>query len=955
MKKALTLAFFVYVASFLAYGFQPEAYVGFTERADSAIVKKQFKLSRKLKKARKKLSRDTDSLKSGALGLAKEILGNKDSLALAIKKAPKNADSLRYSSSVSLQTDTLKISVKQKADSLRKEAMVTGKSLFAGTISSPLGKKDSVFKSSLSIHENLNKDSLAYKLKEKPLEQLSGKLSSLPVRKEGLSNILQNADSLNLGDAAKERIGITDKKDALFSRIRNEFDTKLKYPVLGKFKSSKDSTLSGKDKLDSAKTRAVAFLKKKKHIPFGLGLGYESMYFQESPISAAGSLYTDVFSVSTKFQVGKIPVSFGFAKSYNSETGFKTSQSSLFKFDFDPFSFNQNLRSDLDKLGDFRKTELGGLSLPDYTRKSISSKMRNIPGNESFSKNSSLNNYLKKPENVTELLSLNEVQLREKLAKLMKAPAGPAVKDSLKADLPKTDANQKLKQNIDSIVASIASIKEGLLKNGLNPQDIDTYQKVLSGNKNIDEIGEEELASLSKKPGMNKAQSLFSRVHALKVGSFGSKVPGQQLNRDMFMQGFDLSVSTRNGPARIGFGAQNDAGMPKDQGLDGSSYLSSRYLSYLSVSTYKTAFGTGKVSWVGLFNKQQGDAAFNANTLSRSSMAVTISQSLNMQKLGNLTVDLSKSGGQYRNTVSGVNDQLYMERGLLINYFTDELLENFSVGFTHHVDANRIGLASNVYFNYAGIGYQSPGMPGNNSLKMRLGGSMKKQLFNNKMSLGFKADLKNTPLSTSATGAYWKNYQYQADSRFKINRNYSLALKYSDNGMDRMDTVAIPMYSSRKVQALGNANYKIGKLHSFSYITIGYQILRNNAVMASNSSLLTMNYTQTVPIKQYTLNGSVFYNKEMSAFKLLGDMLNTDLGCQYPLFRKFNLSTSATYLENKGVARQAGIRQSVQYSPVEGLDMSVYADLRKNLITPLYPGLYTAGRGEISLKYYLKN
>ena len=654
MKKALTLAFFVYVASFLAYGFQPVAYIGFTERADSAIVKKQAKLSRKLKKARKKLSRDTDSLKSG---LAASGNSGKDSLRLAIKNTAKKADSLLRNNIAQLQSDTLKGSIKQGADSLRKQGAATISLLAGNSHTSLLGKNDSSFKSSLSILENLNKDSLAHKLKEVPAEQLSGKLSSLPAGKEDLSNILHHADSLKLGEQAIERIGLTDKKDALFSRIRNGFDTKLKSPVLGKFKSSKDSTLSGKDKLDSAKTRAVAFLKKKKHIPFGLGLGYESMYFQESPISTAGSLYTDVFSVSTKFQVGKIPVSFGFAKSYNSETGFQTSQSSLFKFDFDPFSFNQNLRSELDKLSDFKKTELGGLSLPDYTRKSISSKMRNIPGNENFSKNAPLNNYLKKPENVTELLSLNEVQLREKLTKLMKVPAGPAVKDSLKAGLPKTEANQKLKQNIDSIVASIASIKEGLVKNGLNPQDIGTYQKVLSGNKNIDEIGEEELASLSKKPGMNKAQSLFSRVHALKVGSFGSKVPGQQLNRDMFMQGFDLSVSTRNGPARIGFGAQNDAGMPKDQGLDGSSYLSSRYLSYLSVSTYKTAFGTGKVSWVGLFNKQQGDVAFNANTLSRSSMAVTLSQSVNMQKLGNLTVDLSKSGGQYRNTVSGVNDQ----------------------------------------------------------------------------------------------------------------------------------------------------------------------------------------------------------------------------------------------------------------------------------------------------------
>ena len=201
MKKALTLAFFVYVASFLAYGFQPKAYVGFTERADSSIVKKHAKLSRKLRKARKKLSRDTKSLKSG---LAASGNSGKDSLILATKSAAKKADSLLRINVAHFQYDTLQRSNKRGADSLRKQGEATGKAILAGTIhSSVLGKKDSVFKSSLSIAGNLNKDSLAHKLKKVPAEQLSGKLSALPVGKDDLSSILQNTDSLKLGEQAK--------------------------------------------------------------------------------------------------------------------------------------------------------------------------------------------------------------------------------------------------------------------------------------------------------------------------------------------------------------------------------------------------------------------------------------------------------------------------------------------------------------------------------------------------------------------------------------------------------------------------------------------------------------------------------------------------------------------------------------------------------------------------------
>lgn len=83
-------------------------------------------------------------------------------------------------------------------------------------------------------------------------------------------------------------------------------------------------------------------------------------------------------------------------------------------------------------------------------------------------------------------------------------------------------------------------------------------------------------------------------------------------------------------------------------------------------------------------------------------------------------------------------------------------------------------------------------------------------------------------------------------------------------------------------------------------------------------------------------------------------MFNGDFSCQYSLL-KMNITSSVTFLDNKDVARQVGIKQNLQLLAGKHFDISAYADLRKNLIQPVYPDLYAAGRGELSIKYYLKN
>lgn len=867
---------------------------------------------------------------------------------------------IEHTDSLSSKLKGLKRALFKKRSSLSKDSLAS--------LASRKPSRDSVFaakKPRLALFKRPKKDQLSLD---------SGSRASRPF------SARVNRDSLI--DTAKNAAlaGVKKQKDRL--PLKTPDLSQLKERVAAKLHLAKDTSdkkqlaaaLINKKKeelqLAALKDKANSVLKGKKTIPFGLGLGYGSMYLPQRPFGQK-SLYSDVFSISADFQIAKIPINLDLSQRYNSDAGFAPLEANLFKFDFDRKRYNNLFRSDADRLKDFKKEKLGGLDISSYTQKNIRAKLRNIPGTDIIGQNPSFASYLKSPDKVNELLKLDEIQLRQKLSQLINVSGKANLKDSLKTkNLSAEKTNTKeIKQSIDSVVSVITTIKKDLQASGLSAEKVEVYQKYLSGKRNLDDVDEDMLHALERRPGLNRAQSLLSRIKSLETGSFATRVPGSSLNNEQFVKGADLVVITRRGPVRVGFGAQDDISMPKDAGTENSAYSPSRYLSYLSVTTHRASFGTGKVSWVGLFNRQQDAGSYSINSLPRSSMAFTVSQDLNMKKLGLLTVELSKSASQYRNVVSPYNENLYLDKGVLNNYFSDELLGNLSMGFNHAMEIKPFGLTQTLYFNYAGLGYQNPGTPGITNLRMRYGGSLKKSLLQNKLSISVKGDLKQTPLTSSTSGAYWRNYQFQADSRYRLGRSSTLSLKYLDNGMDRVDEVSSPMYASRKLQASGSTRYKIGKSYSFSQLSVAGQDLSNSALLTTtsgidltangfsdiNSQLLTMNYSQTVLIKKYTVNATVFYNKEITGLKLIGDMLNSELGCQYPLMKNLSLNSALTFFDNKTIARQAGIRQGVDFSPASDLQISATVDLKKNLITPLYPGLYSTGRGEISLKYYLKN
>jgi hypothetical protein len=674
--------------------------------------------------------------------------------------------------------------------------------------------------------------------------------------------------------------------------------------------------------------------------------------------------YLNRLSFSGQLEIYQVPINLELVNNYNPLNNFKINDQSLFKFDMAKQQFQQLYEADLNKYQNLKDKKFLGQSAQNYLKKGIQDQIQAYLPSEVIS-NPKLMAYLNNPDAMQELLTLNQQQVEAKLTNVL---------TNLQAELKnkgetfyaneRDSLNLELNKKVKEIAAHVETVKQELNENGLDEKKIALLEKVI--NK---QIGEKELEmlfinELSQQPDLQELHKLYTKISSFKAGNFGSILPGSYLNPELFLNGVSFSIKTQRGPISLGIATNKDIGLPKDQGFNRSTFANPRLLTHVSIPTTNFSFGSGKLSWVGQYDKQLSS---NSNLLStaipKNNMVFTATQNVNFNDLGKLTIAISKSSIQYKNVINGT-DQLMLSSTTMGNYFRDDFLETMSLGLNHGFESRKMGLNSNVYFSYSGIGFQNPAQQVIGNMNMRFGGNIKKNFLRNKVTLYVKSDLKNTPISAE-NNAHWRNYNIQFDSRIRLSKSYTLSFKYIENGVDKINTKEEGVYAGQKLQADFNASYKLGGRYSFSHISVGRQIMDNMAIatiatpknglqpnLAQNSFLLA-NYVQTVVFPTFSLNGNVFYNKQLTSNTLLGDMLNADLACQYSLFKSVSVSSGITYLNNEGIAKQIGLRQNVQMMIKKHFDVNAYLDFRKNLINPLYPDLFATGRAEVSLRYYL--
>jgi hypothetical protein len=511
------------------------------------------------------------------------------------------------------------------------------------------------------------------------------------------------------------------------------------------------------------------------------------------------------------------------------------------------------------------------------------------------------------------------------------------------------------KQRFAKIADVIVSVRKELEDKGLDINQMLSVQQYLdNGTKWITptEFG----SGLQRGMPVNAAQKALGKISAFKLGAYSNKVPGGVANQDLFMNGGHITVKTGMIPLTFGYGSVGDITSFKDQGYQNSVYNQPRNVTFIGAEMRRPGSGSFKLSVISSVNREVRNNLYAMPTISSNNVAYTISKGLNVGRLGALDVDVSKSTTVYANKFQPGSEAILNTKGGLNYDLSNDLFQALSFGVNHHLDLPGIGASDNFYFNYSGMGYQNPADNGFGGAKMKFGGSIKKAFDRNKITFTLRSDMGNMPISYTSDDR-WKTYQFQLDSRYAISRKFSLNVNYTTNGTDkRVAGISSQVYTFQKIQVNGNASYKVGKYFSVSHFGIGTQDISSAGAAGSGnvgSKLLLVNYVQSMVIRKDVLTFNLFYNRELTGVKLIGNMLNTDLSYQYMLFNKLSLSSGFTYLENTGIVKQAGLRQSIQLLSVGHFDVGSFVDLRKDMITPLYSGLYPQCRAELSLKYHL--
>lgn len=676
---------------------------------------------------------------------------------------------------------------------------------------------------------------------------------------------------------------------------------------------------------------------------FALGTGMQRV----------GNSYRATYSVEGKLTLFKMPIDLQISNNQTVSLMDNPLRGNLFKAGFNKQAFLKSLVPELDQYQQLKESVFNGRPVSATLREQMMLQIQK-ESKEKQQQYAKVFQYINQYGSVEELLKLDEDALKAKMKALALQQRDSVTNKGMKEAKVKLHESKELDEGLlDSLSQQVSSMKQLLQSNGIAPERVgDIEKQVLSSRP--------DLNAYASKYGVNDFrqggwQGLLNRLSDVEMGSFGHQLPGSFMNKDLFLQGGSISLQTSKGPLQLGLASSQDIGFTKDAGFTHSNFNIPKLVTFVSIPVIGNGYAKSRISWTGSIEKQAYRLNESAGLSPRSGSALTLSQELGSEKMGKFTLELSKSAASFRNVGQIGSEHLLLERNTFGNYFRDDLFETMAFGVKYDLNDQKSRLNTNVFFNYSGIGFQNPAQQGFGNMGMRMGGAVKKGFLKNKVVLNLRGDFKNTPVS-GTSGAHWQNHNLNMEARFRFSRKFNFAVKYMDNGVQKSGAGSEQqqsVYGSKKYQFDASSSYKLFKKSGFSHLVVGLQDM-SNPIANSTSQFLTSIYTQSLSLGEITLMGNVFYNKELGRQSILGDMVNADAAVQYKFLEKVTASTALTYLNNTGQAKQLGIKQNAQFSLLKNMEVNLYADVRKNLINPLYPDLFASNRAEVSLKYYFR-
>jgi hypothetical protein len=563
-----------------------------------------------------------------------------------------------------------------------------------------------------------------------------------------------------------------------------------------------------------------------------------------------------------------------------------------------------------------------------------------------------------------EFLLLTKDQLRDKLTDKSLLDSLLSSKEKITQELatqPDTDKQNLLKPQLESTIITITTLTETIEKvlsakddfetNGLNYNQLVNYQKAI--NSNLDSIsGSEAFVQQSSKKllKLNGLTKFFMYVKEMNLGKFSTNWSEGSMS-NILTSGIGGSFLKNNKFLGLNISNIQPLGWIKDNQFIASLQQPEAAMQSLRVGKGDLESNHSHVTLTNATIKNIKPAGDIYSLLPRNIFVGSFSKNLSLGSIGNIETEVSKSSAQYNNTRSSLNES-QIESKMAFRHLGEDFFQTLSVGLNYNGDFNAIHFKPSLFASYSGLGYTNPASSSQSKGAVSYGINISKGFFGNQLTFHSRFSKRVNQTSTlndnrftQLQGALSAKYKFSRKIKAGLNWNYSDLSKVTSHYQDKL-------YYSNRIYSDASYNGKFNNLPLFQLINIGYQnISIPDMPVASLGKNLWINSATNMTMSKGTLSINMQLFNQLDKHVVQGDLLSTDLGWTFMAFRALNLSTAINYLNQQKVAKQLGMRQTVSASIKERLSISLFADIRKDLVENRNSFMFPNTRGEIALTY----
>lgn len=620
----------------------------------------------------------------------------------------------------------------------------------------------------------------------------------------------------------------------------------------------------------------------------------------------------------------------------------------LKKFSFDKDAYMQRMNGYLNKAYDLKKYFLGDIDVSAAVKSFAAQQIDELkeqmnamvdPGQ------AGIFNGLVSPEQLIYLDSsqLKRLMLDDKRLQLTEEDLNGKWADSSLYSSPHGKTIMAARQYLNKVSSLKQSVNQGLQTRELMTAQRATGQHV----QTLLDDRESSKRNIRELLPLNFLQRLLLQTKSLNIGNIaasGSKGGVQ----DLFMSGFQGAFLNNNKFLQLGIGGTRQGGDIKDLNFASSLDPGAYAIQFLQMGKGDVDGAHSHISMVNANTRNKQFGPFSANSLKRNIFVGAFSEQISLGEYGTITADISKSNNEFNNAAVGNSYALTSKTAAFT--LLNDFWQTFSAGMDYNGEWKAANMSQRVYFNYSGLAYTNPASPGGSRGTIRYGLNVRRHWNKRRLTLGFRTDMMDMKTAAISAGG-WRNRQYAIDARIRVKKNFSLTTRMSQSVMKHTgDGLAQPGYLNRQINVSSQLSGKLFSLLQTNNSTFGLQQMN---ILPLKSLLLNLNVNHSIVINTHVLTVGLFYNKDIKDNALYGNLFTAETGWSYQLGKILNCTSGINYLDNKDVVRQVGLRQTINTSLAGRLNVSLFADCRKNLMNTAQNYLFGNFSTQLALNYQL--